>query len=239
MQADRLFAEEQGVETAGTISEISLKNQKIGFIGESHSSGSFGAELMKQLSEIGDIHRLAIGGSSSQYWVRANEYEFRWGFVNDEWKHGGDQFQVYSKGSKFLLSRQVTQDFFAEGRFDVIIIQLMDNQLFNSIDANQKSIRQLLQIIQEANVKKAKCFFVSATHKDIHGAYPSITNQKKRYFIDTVLVPVLKTTPCQLVDSMKLLPLKSVKTTDGLHLDEMSGQYWGQVVSDFIKLSFR
>lgn len=237
LQTDRLIIETQSMESIDANLETSIKNHKIGFIGESHSSGFFGNELMKQLSKIGDVRRLAIGGSSSQYWTRADEYEFKWGFIYDEWKQRQEYSQLLDKGSKFLLSRQVTQDFFDEGRFDIIVIQLMDNQLFNSIDANQKSIRQLLQIIQEANVIKAKCFFVSATHKDIPGSYASITNQKKKYFIDNVLAPLLKTMSCHLVDSMTLLSLKSVKTTDGLHLDEVSGRYWGKVVSDFIKVN--
>ena len=207
-------------------------NLRFAVLGESHTVSHFGDSLVEGLNELGEVHRFAVAGSSTYAWLSRDGRRIDIGYVRDSFD--SEQNSIDSnRGEALLLSRNLLQRFIRSTNPNVVVIQLMDNQLFDLTESNIESTRQLVRLLKnyESRNHSRSCFYITTTHTTGDTSYPTVTNDLKRSFINEVLVPVLESENCELINSMQLMNENDVITTDGIHLDSGSGTLWGQRAS--------
>jgi len=216
--------------------DVDTDNLNFLMLGGSHTASNFGSILLENLNQYGEASRLAVSESSTHAWMSESGVYLNSGFIQDAFDSNQGLLSSVSS-DVILVTKGLLESFVDLSNPNVVVIELMDNQLFDEVQENQESVRALIQFLTTHNSNdqtKRACFYVSGTHTTGESINPEVTNLVKQNFISDVLRPVLEEENCMLIDSMELLSEEQVQTTNGLALTEESSTLWAEKVSSLI-----
>ncbi len=192
--------------------ELSLKNPRIMFAGDSHSYGKMGSTLESELSKIStDRSFMSSCGSSAATWLKKSGNEKT---VCGFWKKEGS---VELRQTQFNNPR--LEDEIDRFKPDVLIVQLGTNMAASKNPSNSReSIVELLNVMTKNNLV---CIWIGPPD-----ANSAIVTDKKLEIVNQILIEETLKKGCHYIDSLKLTSFP-IKNTEGIHYPNSLSTEWG------------
>jgi len=200
--------------------DLTIRNPRIMFAGDSHSYGKMGATLESELSKIStDRSFMSSCGSSASTWLKKSGNEKT---VCGFWKKEGNIEIRQTNFNNPKLADEIT-------RFkpDVVIVQLGTNMAASKYPANSRtSIQELLKVVTSHPVT---CIWIGPPD-----ANSLVVTDEKLKVVNDILIEETKLAGCHFIDSLKLTAFP-IKNTEGIHYPSSLSIEWGNKLSLLIR----
>ena len=213
---------------------------KILQIGDSHTVGAFGAQLYTSLAQhknVTSVRSIGLASASGIHYSSADETKrtLNYGYIDRP-----AMKSPVAKGSVAQLSTMLSFE-----KPDILIIELADNFAGYREDVKnnketQNHVQKILNQIESSKTQPSECFWVGPTwtdwvdenghsldrRKNGVGTY----YKKSNWRAQQVAAAIKKELDgkCTFIDSMKVMTLSEITTSDGIHCNQATGTLWGQ-----------
>jgi hypothetical protein len=192
--------------------DLSLRNPRILFAGDSHSYGKMGETLELELSKISTERSfMSSCGSSAATWLKKSGNEKT---VCGFWKKEGN-FEI----RQIKFNNPKLEDEVDRFKPDVLIIQLGTNMaaLKNPINSRDS----IIELLNATTKKNVVCIWIGPPD-----ANSNVVTRKKLEIVNQILKEETKKVSCQFIDSLKLTAFP-IKNTEGIHYPNSLSKEWG------------